>query len=189
MINHLRYGYVRQGNADMAVLDRGDYVTFRFMDQATAQTRSTIVNVPVHNIGSDTFTWTKGQHSLSFGVNYRLIFNNRSSDASSFDSASTNEYWIEGGGNIANTGNDFDPAAFGYPAVDSDFSNSYNIADRRSQRTSFPEINGQYNYSVSKRWSHGLIVGRRHLGQPPLQDQRIRILRTGFMAPSTLTSH
>ncbi len=48
-------------------------------------TRSTIVNVPVHNI-VDTFTWTKGQHSLSFGVNYRLVFNNRDSNASSFNS-------------------------------------------------------------------------------------------------------
>ncbi len=67
----------------IAASAQGDYVNFRFMDQATSHTRSTIVNVPVHNV-VDTFTWTKGQHSLSFGVNYRLIFNNRSSDASSY---------------------------------------------------------------------------------------------------------
>ena len=116
MINDLRYGYVRQGNANQGI-GQGDYVSFRFMDQAISQTRSTIVNVPVHNF-VDTFSWTKGQHSLTFGINYRLVFNNRDSNASSFNSGSTNEYWIEGGGNIANTGNSFDPAAFGYPTVD-----------------------------------------------------------------------
>ncbi len=152
MVNDLRYGYVRQGNADRGI-GEGDYVTFRFMDQATAQSRSTIVNVPVHNV-VDTFTWSKGRHSLSFGVNYRLIFNNRSSDASSFDSASTNEYWIEGGGNIANTGNSLDPSAFGYPGVDSGFANSYNIAVAALSGI-VPSISGQFNYAVSSNGATG----------------------------------
>ena len=152
MVNDLRYGYVRQGNADRGI-GQGDYVTFRFMDQATAQSRSTIVNVPVHNV-VDTFTWTKGSHSLSFGVNYRLVFNNRSSDASSFNSASTNEYWITGGGNIANTGNSLDPGAFGYPGVDSGFANSYNIAVAALSGI-VPSISGQFNYSVSSNGATG----------------------------------
>jgi hypothetical protein len=156
MINDLRYGYVRQGNADRGI-GQGDYVSFRFMDQATAQTRSTVVNVPVHNV-VDTFTWSKGQHSLNFGVNYRLVLNNRNSDASSFNSGSTNEYWIEGGGNIANTGNSFDPGAFGYPSVDSGFSNSYNIAVAALSGI-VPEINGQYNYSVSGDGATGSTLG------------------------------
>ena len=152
MVNDLRYGYVRQGNANRGV-GQGDYVTFRFMDQATAQSRSTIVNVPVHNV-VDTFSWTKGSHSLSFGVNYRLIFNNRSSDASSFNSASTNEYWITGGGNIANTGNSLDPSAFGYPGVDSGFANSYNIAVAALSGI-VPSISGQFNYAVASNGATG----------------------------------
>jgi Carboxypeptidase regulatory-like domain/TonB dependent receptor len=156
MVNDLRYGYVRQGNADRGI-GQGDYVSFRFMDQATAQSRSTIINVPVHNV-VDTFTWTKGQHSLSFGVNYRLVFNNRSSDASSYNSASTNEYWIAGGGNIANTGGSFDPGAFGFPGVDSGFSNSYNIAIAALSGI-VPEVNGQYNYSVSSDGTSGTSLG------------------------------
>jgi Carboxypeptidase regulatory-like domain len=156
MINDLRYGYVRQGNAKRGI-GVGDYVDFRFMDQATSQTRSTLVNVPVHNV-VDTFTWTKGQHSLSFGVNYRLVFNNRNSDASSYNNASTNEYWITGGGNIANTGGSFDPAAFGYPSVDSGFSNSYNIAIAALSGI-VPSITGQYNYSVSSNGATGNSLG------------------------------
>jgi hypothetical protein len=152
MINDLRYGYVRQGNANRGI-GVGDYVDFRFMDQGTAQTRSTIVNVPVHNV-VDTFTWTKGNHSLSFGVNYRLIFNNRSSDASSFNNASTNEYWIAGGGSIANTGGSFDPGAFGYPSVDAGFSNSYNIAIAALSGI-VPSVSGQFNYAVSSDGTTG----------------------------------
>ena len=155
MVNDLRYGYVRQGNANRGI-GQGDYVTFRFMDQAASQTRSTIVNVPVHNI-VDTFSWTKGQHSLSFGVNYRLIFNNRSSDASSFNNASTNEYWIAGGGDIAGTGNSFDPAAFNLPAVDDGFSNSYNIAIAALSGI-IPSISGQFNYAVSPDASSGNLL-------------------------------
>ena len=147
LINDLRYGYVRQGNSDRGI-GQGDYIDFRFLDQATAQTRSTVINVPVHNI-VDTLNWTKGNHSLSFGVNYRLVFNNRSSDASSYNSASTNEYWIAGGGNIANTGNSFDPGAFGYPGVDSGNSNSYNIAIAALSGI-VPSVSGQFNYTVSK---------------------------------------
>lgn len=161
MVNDLRYGYVRQGNADRGI-GQGDYVTFRFMDQATSQSRSTIVNVPVHNV-IDTFTWTKGQHSLSFGVNYRLVFNNRSSDASSFNSASTNEYWIAGGGNIANSSSpgspsSFDPAGFNLPAVDSGFSNSYNIAIAALSGI-VPSVSGQFNYAVSSDGTTGNLQG------------------------------
>lgn len=155
LINDLRYGYVRQGFGNRGT-GQGDYVNFRFLDQATAHTRSTLVNVPVHNI-VDTLSWTKGQHSLSFGVNYRLVFNNRSSDASSYNSASTNEYWIAGGGSIANTGNSFDPAAFGYAPVDSGNTNSYNIAIAALSGI-VPQVNGQFNYAVSADGTTGSVL-------------------------------
>ncbi len=155
-LSDFRYGYVRQGYGDRGV-GQGDYVRFRFMDQATSQTRNTIVNVPVHNF-VETLSWSKGRHSLSFGVNYRLIFNNRDSDASSYSHASTNEYWIDTGGSIANTGNSLDPAAFGYPVADPGGSNSYNIAVAALVGI-VPEIDGQYNYAVSKDGATGTSLG------------------------------
>ena len=53
----------------------GDYVDFRFMSTATAETRTTITSVPVNNI-VDNLSWTKGKHSLQFGGNWRLVHQN-----------------------------------------------------------------------------------------------------------------
>ncbi len=62
MVNDIRYGYIRQGYGNSGV-GSGDYVDFRFLDTATAETRNTIVSVPVNNI-VDNFNWTKGKHSI-----------------------------------------------------------------------------------------------------------------------------
>ena len=61
----------------------------------TAETRTTIVSVPVNNI-VDNLSWTKGKHTLQFGGNWRLIHQNHSSDANSYNSATTNPYWLGG---------------------------------------------------------------------------------------------
>jgi hypothetical protein len=151
LVNDFRYGYSRQGFADRGTL-QGDIVTFRFLSQPEAQNRSLIVHVPVHNF-VDSLSWTKGRHTFSAGVNWRLIHNIRDTDNNSYNNASTNEYWIAGGGYIANTGSSLDPAQFGYPAVccglTDGFTNSYNIAIALITGL-VPETNAQYNYSVSK---------------------------------------
>ena len=113
LINDIRYGYTRQGYSDRGT-GEGEYVIFRFISQLDAETRSTIVHVPVHNV-IDTVTYTKGRHTVSGGVNWRLINNNRSSDANSFSSGNSNIYWIDTGGTIAGTGGALDPASQGYP--------------------------------------------------------------------------
>ncbi|WP_233581082.1 TonB-dependent receptor [Acidipila sp. EB88] len=92
VVNDLRYGYVRQGYGHSGVGD-GNYVDFRFLTSLTAETRTTIVNVPVHNI-VDNLSWSKGSHTLQFGGNWRRITNNSSTDANSFDNASSNPYWL-----------------------------------------------------------------------------------------------
>ncbi len=71
IVNDIRYGYIRQGYSS-AGIGKGDYVTVRFLSQPTAQTRSSIVNIPVNTI-DDTLSWTKGNHSMSFGGNWRMI--------------------------------------------------------------------------------------------------------------------
>ena len=45
MVNDLRYAYIRQGYSS-AGIGQGDYVNVRFLTQPTAQTRSSLVNVP-----------------------------------------------------------------------------------------------------------------------------------------------
>lgn len=155
LVNDLRYGYIRQGYSDRGIA-QGDYVTFRFVANPTAETRSTIVNVPIHNI-VDNLSWTKGNHSLQFGANWRLIHNNRATDANSFTNANTNEYWLANSGAIAGTGGSLDPGAFGYPAVDSGFANSYNIAIALLTGL-IPETTGQYNFQVSKDGKSGSLL-------------------------------
>jgi hypothetical protein len=151
LVNDLRYGYTRQGFSNGGLVT-ADYVRFRFLSQPVARTTSTIQNVPVHNL-VDNVSWTKGKHTISGGANWRLIFNNNSTNGNSFNSASTNEYWLVNGGSIANTGGSLDPAAFGYPAVccgtSDGFANSYNIAIALMVGL-VPETDAQYNYGVSK---------------------------------------
>jgi hypothetical protein len=159
MVNDLRYGFVRQGFSNRGTLV-GDNVAFRFLDQPVGQDRTNIVHIPVHNV-VDNISWSKGKHTISGGVNWRLIFNNSDTDNNSWNSASTNEYWLANGGAIAYQGGNLDPGAFGYPAVccggtgaTTDFSNSYNIAIALITGL-VPETNGQFNYTISKDGTTG----------------------------------
>ena len=125
LINNLRYGFTRRGNASRGI-GQGQYANFYNISPLTAETRTTIVDVPVHNI-VDELTLVHKEHTIQFGANYRLIHNHRSSDALSYNYGYTNAYALADAG-IANTGQSFDPAAFGYPAVDSGFADSYSFA-------------------------------------------------------------
>src|ERR1700677_115141 len=99
IVNDVRYGYIRQGYSNRGT-GQGDYTTFRFINDSATDpyyvTRSSVVNVAVNNV-VDNLTWTKGSHTLGFGGNWRLIHNNRGSDANSYNSATTNPYWYVGG--------------------------------------------------------------------------------------------
>jgi hypothetical protein len=136
MVNDLRYGFIRQGYATRGSgSGQGDWVNFRFLTQPQGHTLSSIVNVPVHNI-TDTFTWTKGTHTMSFGGNWTGIWNNRSSDGNSYSNASTDPYWMY---DFPNTPNDL--------IADHSFDNSYEIAYATLMGT-VPLTNKQYNYTV-----------------------------------------
>ncbi len=125
LINNLRYGFIRQGSASRGI-GQGQYANFYNISPLNAETRTTIVDVPVHNI-VDELTLIRKQHTIQFGANYRLIYDHRNSDALSYNYGYTNAYALADAG-IANTGQSFDPAAFGYPAVDSSFADSYSFA-------------------------------------------------------------
>ncbi len=126
LVNNLRYGLVRQGYANRGITD-GPYVTFQNIATPTGSGfTSAIVTVPTHNFADD-LTWVKGKHTLQFGGNYRLIFNNRSSNATLYNHAGVT-YQLLGYGAIAGTGSSLDPDAFGFPTVSGNYATAYNIA-------------------------------------------------------------
>jgi len=151
VVNDLRYGFIRQGYSTRgAGSGTGDWVVFRFLSQPEAQTRSTVVSVPVHNI-ADNLTWTKSTHTMSFGGSWRGIQNNRASDTHSYTSATTNPYWLS---NFPNAPDD----------LGSGFANSYQIAYATLVGT-VPESEQQYNYAVTgpnsgTLFADGAMIGR-----------------------------
>jgi len=125
LINNVHYGFIRQGYASRGI-GQGSYANFYNISPLYAETRTTLVDIPVHNIIDDV-TLTRRAHTIQFGANYRLILDHRRSDAFSYSYGYTNAYALADAG-IANTGQSFDPAAFGYTAVAGSFADSYNFA-------------------------------------------------------------
>ncbi len=146
LINDIRYGYIRQGNAT-AGTGTGDYVDFRFLDTPTSEQRSTIVSVPVNNI-VDNLNWVKGKHSIEVGGNWRLVHQNRNSNSNSFNNASTNPYFL--------ADNPPDPSTLGLDPVDGGFINSYLIAYANLVGT-VPSVTNVSNYKVSSANSATLL--------------------------------
>ena len=125
LINNLHYGFTRQGYASRGI-GQGQYAKFYKISPLEAETRTTLVDIPTHNILDDATAIYKA-HTIAIGANYRLIHNHRRSDALSYSYGYTNSYALAQAG-IANTGQSFDPATFGYPAVAEGFANSYSFA-------------------------------------------------------------
>ena len=87
MVNRFTYGltraaFTRQGDQD------ANNIQFRFIFNPLLTTALTRVT-PVHNFVDDV-TWVKGNHTLQFGGNVRLIKNERRSFQNAFDVLTTN---------------------------------------------------------------------------------------------------
>jgi hypothetical protein len=98
LVNNFRYGYTREAfssGGDSAA----NSISFRFVFSPLSFTRTLTRVTPVQNI-TDDLSWIKGNHSLSFGTNIRLISNRRSSFGGAYDSAITNPSFYSGGGNV-----------------------------------------------------------------------------------------
>lgn len=124
-INVIHYGYIRQSLGNNGANNTQHEVILRGISDLTPFTRTTATVVPVHNF-TDDFTWVKGNHTIQFGGNFRMVDNIRASDANSFDDGFANGGFLAFSG-IANTGQNLDPAASGFPAVASFFKNSYDF--------------------------------------------------------------
>ena len=153
IVNDVRYGYIRQGFSNRGT-GQGDYVVFRNINDSDTDpnyvTRTSVVTVPVNNL-VDNLTWTKGSHTLGFGGNWRLIHNNRGSDANSYNSATTNPEWY------ATDGLPDPSAVLGLPPVSSGFSNSYLYA-YGNLVGGVPETTTISNYNVAKGGATGNLL-------------------------------
>ena len=147
-VNDVRYSYVRQGYSDAGV-GQGDYVTVRFLQQPTAQTRSSIVNVPLHTI-TDNLSFTKGAHSISLGGSWRMVSNNTGNDTNSFNGANTNPSWLD------TKDGPPDPTSLGLPAIDPGFLSSFYQA-YSTIIGAVPELNSNANYQVTSSTGASLL--------------------------------
>jgi hypothetical protein len=98
MTNRFSYGLTR-----LAYSNQGDSaenaITFRnIFTPLNFTTTFSRVN-PTHNF-TDDFTWAKGNHTIQFGTNVRIIRNKQTSLASAFDFGTTNFGFYEGSGSV-----------------------------------------------------------------------------------------
>jgi Carboxypeptidase regulatory-like domain len=82
LINSLVYGYTRQGLAYSGTT--GDSFSLAPLDQLqNFAARGNGRILPVQNV-VDTLTWTKGKHTITTGINFRIMTNNKFTYANSY---------------------------------------------------------------------------------------------------------
>ena len=96
LVNNFRYGLTRDSFSNQGD-SSANAISFRFIFSPFLFSRTLNRVTPVHNY-TDDMSWTKGKHTLQFGTNIRVIRNQRTSFASSFDNAITNPSFYPGGG-------------------------------------------------------------------------------------------
>jgi hypothetical protein len=130
LINNFRYAFIRQGIGKSGINSQ-DYITFRGIDDTQAlsptDTPTILTNVPVNNFIDD-LSWTKGTHTIEAGTNWRLIHNNRQSNAENITFGYANAEWMNPTA-LPGTGSSLDPSLNpSFPLVDSGFAYSYSFA-------------------------------------------------------------
>ncbi len=125
-INNFRYAFIRQGVGDSG-LNNQPFNRLRNLSDVQGLTPSILSNVPVQNFIDDV-SWTKGRHTIQFGTNWRLIHNNRQSNAQNLSEGYSNLYWMTPSF-IANESTSLDPSIDpSYPLVADSFGTSYSFA-------------------------------------------------------------
>ena len=96
LINDFRYGFTRQGLENTGIA-KFSPVQFRGFDDPVGLNRAFRALIPVHTI-SDTATWIKSDHTVSFGFVLRGVQNDRLTDQNSYSNAATNPSWLQDAG-------------------------------------------------------------------------------------------
>jgi len=95
-VNSFRYGLTRQAFSQRGDSDQ-NAISFRSVFSPANFYRTTARTTPVHNIVDDV-AWIKGNHTIKFGTNIRLVKNNRTGFTNAYDSASTNFFFYSPAG-------------------------------------------------------------------------------------------
>jgi hypothetical protein len=149
LVNNFRYGYTRQ-----SIVNSGDSTLpanfIRGLNQDDGNYTDGF-NFPVHNF-TDDISWTKGNHTFTFGTDIALIYNSSASTTSSFSSGTLNAAWLNVGG-FAGRSSPFNPdfACPGpdcFPAVNPGFDTFYDFP-LIGLLGMVTEVNAQYNNHVN----------------------------------------
>jgi hypothetical protein len=97
-VNNFRYGLTRQAFTQLGDSNEPS-ITFRFVYSPRAFVRTLNRVTPTQNI-TDDFSWIKGNHTIQFGGNVRIIRNQRESFANAFDDATTNPSFYDQSGAV-----------------------------------------------------------------------------------------
>jgi hypothetical protein len=124
--NNFRYGLTRQNQITKGAVN-GGYISISGLSALYPTTTSTSDLEPVHDFVDD-FTWVHGRHTIQFGMNDRLVFNNRYANSTLYPNGSITVSLLTDAGVAGDSGQSFDPATYGHPAVASSFRTSYNNA-------------------------------------------------------------
>ncbi len=97
-VNNFRYGLTRQAFSQQGDSSENN-ISFRFIFSPLLFARTLNRITSTHNF-TDDFTWIKGDHTMQFGGNVRLIRNARVSFANAFDTAVTNPSFYDQSGGV-----------------------------------------------------------------------------------------
>ena len=134
IINDFRYGFTRQGFEDAGIATT-PLVTFRGFSSYIGPDRNFRALIPVHTIANTT-TWTKGNHTISFGLQLRDVRNDRLTNQTSFSGASTNGSWL-----VQSGAETYLPFTDMNPSFRGSFRNAVTAA-----LGILPQADAQYNY-------------------------------------------
>jgi len=95
-VNNFRYGLTRQAFTKGGD-STGNDTEFRFVFQPTGQLHTLSEVIPVHNF-TDDVSWIRGNHTIQFGANIRLVSNSRGDFVNAFDFAEMNPSFYAGAG-------------------------------------------------------------------------------------------
>lgn len=140
LINVATVGYTRQGIRQSGAL--GDSLSFDSISSPTNFTRPSARITPTTNIADD-ITWTKGQHTVTTGINFRFIRNARTSYSNSFASYSFSRNTLLGlGGDLTSIVQTYIQQRSGNSAL--------RLSDATSVQRAFGNLLGLINqYSVT----------------------------------------
>lgn len=122
-VNTFHWGFTRQSFGDLGDSNQ-PWNFFSGFDQGVTYSHS--LQMPVHNLLDD-FSWTKGTHTLQFGVNVGFVRDPRVSTLSSFSSADLAIGNMSPTG-FANQSSPLNPINGGFPAVNVSFNRGYDDA-------------------------------------------------------------